>query len=116
MKIINDSMTPKERMQAFAKGDSIDRIPCTPSMGVTLSSFIGRNTCEYYHSAELIAELEIALFKKLRHDAVGIGLSREIAEAMGAKVVYPENDISYVEAPAIKDINDISKLSVIDPY
>jgi len=115
--IKKDLMTPKERMQAFAKGEPIDRIPCTPSMGVTLSSFIGRTTYEYYHSAEVTADLEIALFKKFRHDSVGVGVSlREIAEAMGTKVAYPENDISYVEEPALKDINDVAKLSPADPY
>lgn len=117
MKIREDLMTPKERMQAFAKGQPIDRIPCKPSMGVTLSSFIGCTAYEYYHNPEVIADLEIALFQKFRHDGVGVGISlKEIAEAMGTKVVYPPNDISYLEEPKLKDIKDIDKLSPINPY
>lgn len=117
MEIKKDLMTPKERMQAFAKGQPIDRIPCNPSMGVTLSSFIGRNTYEHYHNPEVIVELEIALFKKFRHDGVGVGISLgEIAEAMGTKIYYPQNEISYVEEPVLKDINDVTKLSPINPY
>ncbi|MDD3269687.1 MAG: uroporphyrinogen decarboxylase family protein [Syntrophomonadaceae bacterium] len=115
MKIKQDLMTPKERMKAFANGEPIDRIPCTPSMGATLASFIGSSTYQYYHNAKLIAGLEIALFKKFRHDSVGIGLSREIAEAMGAEVVYPPNDISYVAEPAIKDLKDINRLAPLNP-
>ncbi len=116
LRINKDLMTPKERMLAFGLGKPVDRIPCAPSMGVTLSSFIGQNVCEYYHSAELIVELEIALFKKFRHDSVGVGLSREIAEAMGSRVIYPQNDISYVAETPIKDINDTAKLSPLNPY
>lgn len=117
MEIKKDLMTPKERMEAFAKGQPIDRIPCTPIMGGTLSSYIGKTTYEYYHNPEAIVELEIALFKKFRHDGVGVGISlREIAEAMGTKVSYPENGISYVAEPALKDINDLDKLSPINPY
>ncbi len=117
MEIKKDAMTPKERMQAFAKGEPIDRIPCTPSMGVTLSSLVGKTTREYYTSAEVTAEVEIAIFRKFRQDGVGVGVAlREIAEAMGTKVAYPENDISYVEKPALNDINEVSKLSPCDPY
>lgn len=117
MEIKKDLMTPKERMQAFAKGQPTDRIPCSPSMGGTLSSFIGRTIYEHYHNFEVIVELEIALFKKFRHDGVGVGISLgEIAEAMGTKVSYPQNGISYVEEPAAKNINDLSKLSPINPY
>jgi len=43
----------------------------------------------YYHSAQLMADLEIALFKRLHHDGVSISTSlRGVAEAMGAKVGY----------------------------
>lgn len=115
MRIVKDSMTPKERMQALRQGQPIDRIPCTPSMGVTMSSLIRRDAFEYYHSAELIAELEIALFQKFGHDSVGVGLSREIAEAMGSKVVYPRCDISYVAEPVLGDIDEIAGLSPLDP-
>lgn len=117
MEIKKDLMTSKERMQAFAKRQPIDRIPCKPNMGVTLSYFIGKSTYEHYHNPEIIAELEIALFKKFKHDGVGVGISlREVAEAMGTKVAYPVNGISYVEEPALKDINDLAKLSPINPY
>lgn len=115
MRIVEDSMTPKERIQALGEGRPIDRIPCTPSMGVTMSSMIGRYAFEYYHCAEIMAELEIALFKKFGQDSVGVGLSREIAEAMGSKIVYPDHNISYVAEPALRGIDDIAGLSLLDP-
>ena len=109
-------MTPKERMIAFSKGQEIDRVICVPDMGVTMTPFTGVKASDYYHSAELMADLEIALFKRLRHDGVGISTSlRGVAEAMGAKVGYPEYGISYLIEPAIKSVEEIESLKIINP-
>ncbi|ADF99283.1 putative methylcobalamin:Coenzyme M methyltransferase [Clostridium botulinum F str. 230613] len=109
-------MTPKERVVAFSKGEEIDRIICVPDMGVTMAPFIGVTARDYYHSAQLMADLEIALFKRLHHDGVSISTSlRGVAEAMGAKVGYPEYGISYLIEPAINSIDEIESLKVVDP-
>lgn len=109
-------MTPRERMNAFARGEDIDRVICVPDMGVTMAPFIGVKTSAYYHSAELMADLEIALFKRLRHDSVGISTSlRGVAEAMGSKIAYPDYNISYLIEPAIKSIEQVESLVVVNP-
>lgn len=113
---MKNQMTPRERMNAFAKGMEIDRIITVPDMGVTMTHFTGVKASDYYRSAELMAELEIALFKRLNHDSVSISTSlRGVAQAMGAKVAYPDYNISYLEAPAISSITEIDKLRVCDP-
>jgi len=38
-----------------------------------------------------------------------------MAEAMGAKVVFPDNNISYLLEPAAKSIDEIEKLRVVNP-
>ncbi len=112
-----DEMTPKERMTAFSKGEPMDRIPVVPDMGVTKSEFIGVTTREYYHSAERMAELEIALFDYLHHDSIGISTTlRGMAEAMGSKIGYPEDNISYLIEPVVKDFSDIERLEPADPH
>lgn len=109
-------MTPRERMDAFSRGEEIDRVICIPDMGVTMVPFIGAKASDYYHSAELMAELEIALFERLHHDSVGISTSlRGVAEAMGAKVGYPDYNISYLLEPAVKSVDEIEYLKVPDP-
>ncbi len=114
--MIKEEMTPKERIVAFSKGEEIDRIICVPDMGVTMAPFIGVTARDYYHSAQLMADLEIALFKRLRHDGVSISTSlRGVAEAMGSKVGYPEYGISYLIEPAIKSIDEIESLKVVNP-
>lgn len=114
--MIKEEMTPKERIVAFSKGEEIDRIICVPDMGVTMAPFIGVTARDYYHSAQLMADLEIALFKRLHHDGVSISTSlRGVAEAMGSKVGYPEYGISYLIEPAINSIDQIESLKVVDP-
>jgi len=114
--LIKEEMTPKERMDAFSRGLEIDRLICIPDMGATMTPFIGITTKDYYHSARLMADLEIALFRKLRHDSVGISTSlRGVAEAMGAKVCYPDYAISYLLEPAIKSIDEVESLKIVNP-
>ncbi|MEG0642222.1 MAG: uroporphyrinogen decarboxylase family protein [Clostridium sp.] len=109
-------MTPRERMEAFSKGEEIDRIPCMPSMGVTMANLMGVSNYEYYHSADKIADLEVFLFEKIGHDSVGVGTTlRGVAEALGSKIAYPTNGISYLEEPILKDIREVENLSPADP-
>ena len=109
-------MTPRERMDAFSKGEEIDRVICIPDMGVTMVPFIGVTARDYYHSARLMADLEIALFRRLGHDSVGISTSlRGVAEAMGSKVCYPDYNISYLLEPIIKSPEEIEYLKVVNP-
>ncbi|MBU3202863.1 uroporphyrinogen decarboxylase family protein [Clostridium algidicarnis] len=111
-----EEMTPRERMDAFSKGEEIDRILCIPDMGVTMVPFIGVTARDYYHSARLMADLEIALFRRLGHDSVGISTSlRGVAEAMGSKVCYPDYNISYLLEPIIKAPKEIESLKVANP-
>ena len=109
-------MTPKERMTTFSQGLEIDRIPCNPHMGVTMAPFIGITLKEYYHSAERMAELEIALFERLRHDGVSVSATlRGVAEAMGSKMHYPDNNISLLLAPAVNSVDEIESLRPSNP-
>lgn len=109
-------MSPKERMKAFSKNEEIDCIPCIPDMGVTMTSALGIKASDYYHSPELMSEVEVKLFKELEHDGVSISTSlRGIAEAMGAKVGYPDYGISYLIEPAISSVDEIKTLNIINP-
>ena len=115
--MFKDQMTPKERMTAFSKGEKIDRIPIVPDMGVTMSSFIGATTYEYYTSSEVIKDTEVALFKRLRHDSVGVSTTlRGMAEAMGSIIGYPKDNITFLEKAVVEKPEDISKLRIINPW
>ena len=113
---MKEKMSPLERMRAFSKGEEIDRVVCVPDMGVTMAPFIGAKLSDYYHSAQLMADLEVALFQRLKHDSVGISTSlRGMAEAMGAKIAYPDWNISYLAEPAIHSLRDAENLHIANP-
>ncbi|WP_142413151.1 uroporphyrinogen decarboxylase family protein [Hathewaya massiliensis] len=115
--IKSDEMTSKERMAAFAKGEEIDRIPCSPIMGETCAPLFGIWPREHNHSAELMAKVEIEIYKAFKGDGAGIGTGlRGVAEAMGTKLVYPEKSMSYVKEPLLKSYDDLHKLKPADPY
>lgn len=112
-----DEMTPKERMRAFAAGGKIDRIPCIPLIGDHACRLIGVSVSRYSLSAELMAEAQIAAFRKYRPDSVGIGPGLfGIAEAMGTRLKFPEDGMPYVSEPVLKDYADFDRLSPADPH
>lgn len=114
--MIKDKMTPKERMTAYLNGEEIDRLPCIPMTGVTAADFIGVTTKEYYHSHELMAKLEIEMFKKFNHDSVGVGLGLHgIGEAFGTILEYPTMGTAYVKKPIINSFDEVKTLKPIDP-
>lgn len=115
-KVKKDQMTSMERMTAFAKGEEIDRIPCSISTGETMASFIGMNTREYYHSPEGMVELELGLYKKIGADGVRVSTTlRGVGEAMGSKLHYPNNNLQLLETPAINHVKDIVNLEPSNP-
>lgn len=112
-----DEMTPKERVAAFAAGREIDRIPCFLLLGDTGAHFIGKTISQYHHSPEVMAEVEVTAFKMFRYDGVGAGPGLHgIAEAMGARLHFPEDGIPYVTEPFLKYYTDFERLSPSDPY
>jgi len=112
-----DEMTPKERMNAFSKGEAIDRIPCIPLMGETQIHLVGKNLSDYYHSPELMAEVEITCFRMFGHDGVGVGPGlHAIPEAMGTKLKFPDDGLPFVSEPVLKDYADFDRLKPTDPH
>ena len=88
--MFKDEMTPKERMEAFSKGEEMDRIPVVPDMGVTMSDFLGYKTRDYYSNSDVIAETEVALFNRFKHDSISVSTTlRGMAESMGTEIWYP---------------------------
>jgi uroporphyrinogen decarboxylase len=114
--MLKDEMNPMERSQAIAAGKPFDRLPFKPILGETASHFIGTTISKYRHSAQLMTEVEIVTYRMLGQDGVGVGPGYQgLAEALGAKLKFPENDTPYLEEPAIKDWSDLEHLEPADP-
>lgn len=111
-----DEMTPNERMAAIKEKRPFDRIPFSPLMGETASHLIGTTVSKYYHSARLMAAVEMDVFQRFEPDGVGAGPGYQgLAEALGTELVFPDNDISFVGKPALENWGDLETMEPADP-
>jgi len=110
-----DEMTPRERMDAFKKGLPIDRIPCAPMVGEHVTRIIGVPVSAYLHSVDLMVEAQAQAFRYYGYDGVGLGPGHHgLAEALGARLHYPDDDRPQVIAPAISDYSQLDDLQPVE--
>ncbi|MFH2119299.1 MAG: uroporphyrinogen decarboxylase family protein [Pseudomonadota bacterium] len=109
-------MTPKERMLAFLQGQEMDRLLVSPIILNFASRSLNLKVSEFCTSGKNMGEANIACFKKYRHDFVYIfSTTSTLAEAMGTKMYFPDDDAPQVETPFIQTKEDLKKLEPVNP-
>ncbi len=112
-----DTMTPLQRGTAIAKGESADRLPCNPNIANGVARIYGCKISEFNTDAKTLAKAQIASYRKFGYDSIRIFTDLfPWAEAMGSKVVKPDDNTVDLAEPAIKNIEEISNLMPADPY
>ena len=115
MDLIKTEMTPKARLMGYAMGKEVDRIPIILIFGDTSPPLYGYKIRDYYASADMMVEIETNLARDYGSDSMGIGVGlRGIAEALGTKLKYPEDRISYVHEPVITDLKQVGSMDLVD--
>lgn len=113
----SDYMTSLERITAYNKGETIDRLPCVPIVGNTAARVIGVSISRLRGNGVLIAKAHIEAYKLFRYDIIRIFTDLYTqAEAMGAKVHYPFDETAYLVNPAIDSEEKINRLRPANPY
>lgn len=113
---MQDQMTPRERMAAFAAGRELDRVPCMPLIGEHACRLIGTSVTAYSHSAALMTEAQVASYQTYHCDSAGLGPGLfGIAEAMGTKMTFPDVGMPYVSDPVLKDWSQLNRLEPVNP-
>ncbi len=116
MEIRKDIMTPKERLEAFGKGLPTDRVVCIPMVASSAAHLIGRTIKEFQLEPEVMAYSLIEAYNRYKYDSVGIcSHCSVLAEAMGARLEYPEDDVASCDEPVLKDKEDIRKIKIATP-
>lgn len=110
-----ETMTSRERFAAALSGKPYDRIPVFLLMSDHAARVIGVTVGAYQQSAELMAKGQIAAHRLYGVDMIntGPGLTG-IAEAIGAKLAFPDNTAYVIEDPA-PTRDDFDRLNVPDP-
>ena len=107
-----DRMTPKERAGAFFAGQPTDRLLCVPLILNHAARVTGIKVSEYSRSGEAMGRAHAAAFR--RYGLVLVTIFRDtgvIAEAMGTKLHYPEDDVPRFETPAIESPEQAADLA-----
>ena len=90
---MQDQMSPAERAAALTKGLEVDRLPCNPNIANGVSRIYGCKISEFNWNAKILAEAQIASYRKFGYDSIRIFTDLFAwAEAMGATVHFPEDD------------------------
>ena len=113
---MQDKTTPVERLEAYARGGAIDRLPCVPIVGNTAARVIGAKVSELRNNGRLLAEAQVASYRLFGYDNIRVFTDLYVlAEAMGASVTVPDDETAYLGAPAIDDVARIRQLEPADP-
>jgi len=111
-----DLMSPLDRLAAYGRGDAIDRLPCVPIVGNTAARVLGVKVSAFRGDGELIARAQIAAYRRFGYDNIRVFTDLYTqAEAMGARVHYPEDDTAYLAEPALGEVRDLARLRPADP-
>jgi len=112
-----DRLTPIERFAAYQRGEPVDRLPCVPIVGNTAARVLGIKVSEFRGNGPLIAEAQVAAYRRFGYDVIRIFTDLYTqAEAMGAKVHYPDDETAYLAAPAIASVEEIASLQPANPH
>lgn len=115
-RIAVDQMTPKERLNALKKRQDIDRIPCGLCPGDYLYKLTGGRISDLYLSVEHMVKSQVEARKVYELQSAGVGpIVNGIAEAVGCKLTYPQNDSPYITENIIKEYSDLNKLEIPNP-
>jgi len=115
--MIRDRLTPVERFAAYQRGEPLNRLPCVPIVGNTAARVLGVKVSEFRGNGKLIAEAQVAAYRRFGYDVIRIFTDLYTqAEAMGARVHYPEDETAYLAAPAITTVDEIASLQPADPH
>ena len=111
-----DRLTPIERFAAYSRGEALDRLPCVPIVGNTAARVLGVKVSEFRGNGRLIADAQIAAYRRFGYDVIRIFTDLYTqAEAMGARVHYPEDETAYLAEPAISAAEQIASLRPANP-
>lgn len=112
------SMNSLERCMAVLNGETPDRLPIVPQCFMLAVETAGLKISDVNRNGRKMAQAHIISQEKYGYDGCVIDFDdATIAEAVGAKVIYRENEPAIVdeEQPVLKDLRDVYNLSIPDP-
>lgn len=110
-------MTSRELLAMTAAGYAPPRLPFAPTVYEHAAGLIGKSMSDTARDPLLLAQAQIAAFELYRPDIVSVGLDvyNVEAEAIGCRVVYPDDGLPYVSGPLVQSHGSLAALRRPDP-
>ncbi len=104
-------MTPKQRIGNFLMGKPIDRVPCVPLVLNHCARVLGVKVREFATDGAVMGRANVAAWRRYGHDLITIFTDTAIlAEALGTRLKFPEDDAARVDRPAVAEPADADRL------
>lgn len=111
-------MTSLERCMAVLNGETPDTLPIIPQCFMLAVETAGMKISEVNRNGRKMAETHIISQEKYGYDGCVIDFDdATIAESVGAKVIYREDEPAIVDesCPVLKDLRDVYDMPIPDP-
>jgi len=94
-----------------------DRVPVDLHNFCVAAEMLKEPYGDVFTDGEKIAQSQILAWEKFRHDILLVEVgTTTTAEAVGCKVQYRDHDAPLIAEPLLKNLEDVNKLEVPDPY
>lgn len=112
-----ESMNSLERCLTTIRGDIPDRVSTDLHNFLVAAKLGGYKFSECFQNGEMMADAQIKAWRRFGHDMLLLenGICAE-AEALGAEVIYPDDESPYCREFLLKTLKDVEKLKIPDPF
>jgi uroporphyrinogen decarboxylase len=112
---VADSQSPLERVLCYLQGVDPQRIACFPLILNHAARVLGVPIGTYNRNGEVMGKAHVAAFRRYGNDLVSIfSTTSTLAEAMGTRMEFFEEDAPQIAEQPIQKLEDISRIQVPD--
>jgi uroporphyrinogen decarboxylase len=114
---MSSSLTSVERVDIVLRGGIPDRVPIALHNFIVTARASGLPYPEYFQSGEAMAEGHIKAWREFGQDVLVLeNGTAALAQACGCQVEYLPDSAPVTVGPAIRDLDEVDKLVLPDPY
>jgi len=111
-------VTSLERVSMILQGRLPDRVPVDLHNFLVTARLMGVTSyANYFRDGEAMAEGQVKAWKRFGHDCLILeNGTAALGEACGVHVTYQDNSAPVALEPAIRSLQEVDDLEVLDPY
>jgi uroporphyrinogen decarboxylase len=110
-----DTQGSLERVLCYLKGETPQRVACFPLILNHAARVLGVPIGQYNRDGKIMGQAHVAAFRRYGNDLILIfSTTSTLAEAMGTKMAFFEEDAPQIAEPLLKQHSDLHKVKIPD--